>query len=84
MLFVILYFSQSENNNDLRNSELNELTEINSITEIIIYNNNNKIIFSKDNYDWKIKFPLEWRLDNFAISKFLNTFHILNLLNTLI
>ena len=74
LLFVILYFSQSEKNNDLRNSELNELTEINSITEIIINKNNNNIIFSKDNYDWKIKSPLEWRLDYFAISKFLNTF----------
>ena len=57
LLFVILYFSQSEKNNDLRNSELNELTEINSITEIVINKNNNNIIFSKDNYDWKIKSP---------------------------
>ena len=56
------------------NSELNELTDINSITEIVINKNKNNIIFSKDNYDWKIKSPLKWRLDYFAISKFLNTF----------
>lgn len=73
ILFVLIYFSFSKENDTTELKTIRKITNLTKLTELNIQNSKGNITIRKKKFDWVIDSPINWKIDNFAMSSFLTT-----------
>ena len=74
LLIVAIYLSldSDHDNNEVIKSE--DISNLNDLYKIQIQINDTVVLLNKKHFDWEIISPINWMVDNFAISNFITLF----------
>ena len=74
MLMVWIYFNLNYQDSSNIIDKISNVSNLSELNQIEIIKPNQKFLLVKENFNWKIKEPIEWEIDEFSITNFITIF----------
>lgn len=74
VLIAWIYFNLNDQDQSSMVDKLTSISNLDELSQIEIVKQNQNFLLIKENFNWKIKEPIEWKVDEFSITNFITIF----------
>ena len=74
VLMAWIYFNLNDQDQPGMIDKLTNISNLDELQQIEIIKQDRNFLLTKEGFAWKIKKPIEWEIDEFSITNFINFF----------